>query len=79
MRVHACTHTRVPLYIHTRTLSSSRTRGAFFTPTSILPHKTAKMLLLKINELQRKCKKNAFRFGQFKKKQYLCIRFRPKI
>ena len=30
------------------------------------------------NKVQKKVKKNAKIFGQFKKKQYLCIRFRPK-
>ena len=29
-------------------------------------------------KVQKKCKKNAQIFGQFKKKQYLCTRFRPK-
>jgi len=36
------------------------------------------MPLLIIRQLQRKCKKNAKIFGQFKKKQYLCTRFRSK-
>ena len=40
--------------------------------------KTYFWVTLKISQLQRKCKKVAWKFGQSKNKQYLCTRFRPK-
>ena len=58
----------VPLQPFSRLLQVSRE----------IERKCRKNVTLKISHLQRKCKKVAKKFGQSKKKQYLCSRFRAK-
>ena len=58
----------VPLQPFSRLLQVSRK----------MERKCRKIVMLKISHLQRKCKKVAKKFGQSKKKQYLCSRFRAK-
>ena len=59
----------------------SSTFAPVFAPTASEQKIRAKMqknVMLKISHLQRKCKKVTKKFGQSKKKQYLCSRFRDK-